>query len=99
MLGCKQRLLLSPCPPGHRAWASEGRGVMTRFQLVFRRDGEVTRSEFHASSFENEPHIDGRLLIDGGTYPIRGVEWLLRREDVGDGPRFVCTPLGEPAAA
>ena len=70
---------------------------MTRFQLVFRRDGEVTRSEFHASSFENEPHIDGRLVIDGGTYPIRGVEWLLRREDVGDGPRFVCTPLGEPA--
>jgi len=47
----------------------------------------------------DEPHIDGRLVIDGGTYPIRGVEWLLRREDVGDGPRFVCTPLGEPAAA
>ena len=72
---------------------------MTRFQLVFRRDGEVTRSEFRSSSFENEPHIDGRLVIDGGTYPIRGVEWLLRREDVGDEPRFVCTPVGEPAAA
>ena len=72
---------------------------MTRFQLVFRRDGEVTQSEFRASSFENEPHIDGRLVIDGGTYPIRGVEWLLRRADVGDEPRFVCTPLGEPAAA
>ena len=52
-----------------------------------------------ASSFENEPHIDGRLVIDGGTYPIRGVEWLLRREDAGEEPRFVCTPVGEPAAA
>ena len=58
------------------------------------------QSEFRASSFENEPHIDGRLVIDGGTYyPIRGVEWLLRREDISNEPRFVCTPLGEPAAA
>ena len=72
---------------------------MTRFHLVFRRNGEVTRSEFRASSFENEPHIDGRLVIDGGTNPIRGVEWLLRREDAGEEPRFVCTPVGEPAAA
>jgi hypothetical protein len=38
-------------------------------------------------------------VIDGGTYPIRGVEWLLRREDAGDEPRFVCTPVVEPAAA
>jgi hypothetical protein len=72
---------------------------MTSFQLVFRRDGQVTRSEFRASSFENEPRIDGRPVIDGETYPIRGVEWLLRREDAGDEPRFVCTPVVEPAAA
>lgn len=72
---------------------------MTRFQLVFRRDGEVARSEFRASSFENEPHIDGRLVVDGETYPIRGVEWLVRREDTGDEPRFVCTPVVEPTAS
>ena len=71
---------------------------MTRFQLVFRRNGEVTRSEFRASSFENEPHIEGRLVVDGETYPIHGVEWLVRREDTGDEPRFVCTPVVEPTA-
>ena len=72
---------------------------MTHFQLVFRRNGEVVRSEFRASSFENEPHIDGRLVVDGETYPIRGVEWLVRCEDIGDEPRFVCTPVVERAAA
>ena len=49
---------------------------MTRFQLVFRRNGEVTRSEFHASSFENEPHIDGRLVVDGETHSILGAAIL-----------------------
>ena len=72
---------------------------MTHFQLVFRRNGEVVRSEFRASSFENEPHIDGRLVIDGETYPIGGAEWLVRREDTGDDARFVCTLAGEPAAS
>ena len=76
---------------------------MTRFQLVFRRagedSGEDTRSEFRASSFENEPHIDGRLVVDGETYPIGGVEWQVRREDTGDNPRFVCTLVGEPTAS
>ena len=72
---------------------------MTHFQLVFRRNGEDTRSEFRASSFENEPHIDGRLVVDGETYPIRGVEWLVRCENIGDEPRFVCTPVVERAAA
>jgi hypothetical protein len=72
---------------------------MTCFQLVFCRNGEVPRSEFHASSFENEPHLDGRLVVDGGTYPIGGVEWLVRREDTGDEPRFVCTLVGEPTAS
>ena len=67
---------------------------MTRFQLVFRRAGEAPRSEFHASSFDNEPHIDGRLVVDGETYTIGGVEWLLRREDIGHEPRFVCTRRG-----
>ena len=72
---------------------------MTHFQLVFRRNGEVERSEFRASSFENEPHIDGRRLVDGETYPIRGVDWLVRCENIGDEPRFVCTPVIERAAA
>jgi hypothetical protein len=72
---------------------------MTSFQLVFRRDGEVTRSEFRASSSEHEPRIHGRPVIDGETYPIRGDEWPHRREDAADAPRFVCTPDVAPAAA
>ena len=72
---------------------------MTRFQLVFCRNGEVPRSEFHASSFENEPHLDGRLVVDGETYPIGGVEWLVKCENIGDEPRFGCTPVVERAAA
>ena len=72
---------------------------MTHFQLVFRSNGEAIRSEFRASSFENEPHIDGRPVIDGETYAIRGVRWLVRREDIRDEPRFVCTPVVERAAA
>jgi hypothetical protein len=72
---------------------------MTRFQLVFRRNGDVTRSEFRASSFENEPHIDGRLVVDGETYAIRGDKWVVSREDGGAEPRFVCTLLGEATAS
>ena len=69
---------------------------MTSYQLVFRRDGEAPWSEFRSSSFDNEPHIDGRRVVDGETYVIRGVEWVVRREDIGAEPRFVCTHLVEP---
>ena len=67
---------------------------MTSFQLVF--EGGPGGREYHRSSFENEPHIGGRPAVDGATYLIRGVEWILRREDLGDEPRFVCTHVVDP---
>ena len=64
---------------------------MTRFQLIFRHtDGD--RPELWDSNHDGEPHIDGKLIVDGETYTIRGVEWLVRSEDIGDGmTRFICT--------
>jgi hypothetical protein len=70
---------------------------MTRFQLVFRQDGENDRSEYRYNDQDGEPHIDGKLIVDGDVYVIRGVEWLLGKDNAGDGmARFVCT-LVEPA--
>ena len=69
---------------------------MTSFQLVFQRDGKPPWSEFRKSSFENEPHIDGRRVVDGDTFSIRGVDWVVRRQDIANEPRFVCTPVGQP---
>ena len=53
-----------------------------------------------------EPHIDGRPVADGERYIIRGVEWLVRREDSGDFqlhhkdnlPRFICTLVIQPTS-
>jgi hypothetical protein len=36
-------------------------------------------------------------VVDGATYPIHGVEWIVRREDLGDEPRFVCTNVVDPS--
>ena len=69
---------------------------MTRVQLVFRRDGENDRSEYRYRNEGDEPHIDGKLIVDGETYVLRGVEWLLRADNGGDGmARYICT-LVEP---
>lgn len=69
---------------------------VTRFQLVFRK-AEGEWSEIRDSNAQREPHIDGELIVDGKTYLIRGVEWLLRREDLDERtPRFVCTLVTEP---
>jgi hypothetical protein len=77
---------------------SDRRKGMTRFQLVFRQDGENDRSEYRLNDEAGEPHIDGKLIADGDVYVIRGVEWLLRRDDAGDSMvRFVCTLVVEPA--
>ena len=65
---------------------------MTRFQLVFRKDGENDRSEYRYNDEAGEPHIDGKLIVDGEVYVIRGVEWHLRNDDAGDSmARFLCT--------
>jgi hypothetical protein len=72
--------------------------TVTRFQLVFRRDGQDDRSEYRYNNGVGEPEIDGRLAVDGGTYVIRGDEWLLRTDDAGDSmSRFVCTLVAESA--
>lgn len=68
--------------------------TVTRFQLVFRRDGHDDRSEYRHNNGAGEPEIDGRLVVDGETYVIRGAEWLLRRDEAGDSmSRFVCTKV------
>ena len=70
---------------------------MTRFQLVFRSDGQNDRSEYRYNDEAGRPHIDGRLVVDGETFVIRGVEWLLRNDDAGDSmARFVCTLVVQP---
>ena len=72
---------------------------MTRVQLVFRRDGERDQMEHRFDDDDGEPKIDGRLIVDGDRYVIRGVEWLVRRDDIGATSRFVCTLVVEPTAA
>jgi hypothetical protein len=66
---------------------------MPRFQLVF-RDRKGTRSEAWDNNDRGEPHINGTPIVDGQTYLIRGTEWLVRSDDIGDATRrFVCTPV------
>jgi hypothetical protein len=69
---------------------------MTRFQLVFREDGTNDRSEYRHNDEAGEPHIDGKLIVDGEVYIIRGVEWLVRKDSAGDSmARFLCTLVVE----
>ena len=66
---------------------------MTRFQMVF-RDRAGPRSEAWDNNDQSEPHINGNLIVDGQTYVIRGAEWVVRSDDIGDATkRFVCTPV------
>ena len=70
---------------------------MTRqFQLVFRSD-DTERTETHDTNSDGEPHIDGTLIVDGQTYVIRGLDWLLTADDLGHTKRFLCTLVAEPA--
>jgi hypothetical protein len=54
--------------------------------------------EFRYNNDEGAPHIDGTIILDGDRYGIRGVEWLVRREDHrgDDIGRFICTLVVEP---
>ena len=69
---------------------------MTCFQLVFRHaDGDS--SELRESNVNGESHINGALIVDGETYAIKGVEWMVRSDDIGDSMRrFVCTLVVDP---
>ena len=67
-----------------------------RFQLVFRSDGSE-RTETRDTTGDGDPHIDGQLIIDGQVYVIRGIDWLLTADDLGDTKRFLCTIVAEPA--
>jgi len=71
---------------------------MTRFELVFRRKGHKDLSEYRFN--DDEPELVGRAIVDVETQVIRGVEWLLRRDDAGDNvARFICTLVAAPAGS
>ena len=73
---------------------------MTRFELVFRRKGHKDLSEYRFNDNDDEPALGGRAIVDGETQVIRGVEWLLRRDDAGDNvARFICTLVAAPAGS
>ena len=71
---------------------------MNEYQLVFRGvNGEADRKEFRFHGSDGEPRIDGRLVVDGETYSIRGVDWLVNKDgSSGDVQRFICTLVVEP---
>jgi hypothetical protein len=70
---------------------------MTHFQLVFKYpDGD--RTEMRENNGDGEPHIAGTPIVDGQTYVINGVDWLVRSDDIGDSiRRFVCTVDVQPS--
>lgn len=69
---------------------------MPRFLLVF-LDAKGERPEIRDNSMDEEPHVDGRTIVEGQTYTIRGSQWVIRRGDRLDGmERFICTPAPEP---
>jgi hypothetical protein len=74
---------------------------MTRFQLIFRQPGKRDHLEIRDDNQHPESHIDGKLIVDGQTYVIRGVEWFVNA-DGGHADcmkRFVCTLAVQPAGA
>ena len=82
--------------PGHRAGRAEGGSDDAFFQLVFRENG-VDRIETCDNNVDGEPQVDGKLIVDGEVYVIKGVEWLLTADHIGDTKRFVCTLAAQPA--
>lgn len=71
--------------------------TVTRFQLVFRRNGEQDQNEIHDTG--GAPHLNGKLIVDGRTYTVRGVDWIIRQDGRSDGDemaRFICTLAATP---
>jgi len=83
--------------PGHRAVErkeEENDALPARLPARWRRD----QTEYRYNNVTEEPRINGKLIVDGETYLIRDVEWLLRRDHAGDKmTRFLCTLAVEPA--
>ena len=70
---------------------------MNRLQFVFCRDGHKDQTEQRFDDADGEPHIDGRSIVDGATFVMRGVDWLVRRGgDWAGTPRSLCTLVVEP---
>jgi hypothetical protein len=71
---------------------------VNEYQLLFRgADGAADQTEFRFNEVDGHPKIDGRLIVDGDTYAIRGSDWLLRKDDSAtEMERFVCTLVVEP---
>jgi hypothetical protein len=71
---------------------------MNEYQLLFRgTDGAADQTEFRFNDVHGHPKIDGRLIVDGETYSIRGVDWMLREDGAAnDMQRFICTLVVEP---
>ena len=74
---------------------------MNEDQLLFRgADGAADQSEFRFNDVDGHPKIDGRLIVDGDTYAIRGFDWILQKDDSAtEMERFVCTLVVEPVDA
>ena len=71
---------------------------MNEYQLLFRgADGAADQSEFRFNDVDGHPKIDGRLIVDGETYSIRGLDWMLRQDgSATEMQRFICTLVVEP---
>jgi hypothetical protein len=71
---------------------------MNEYQLLFRGvDGAADQREFRFNDVDGHPKIDGRLIVDGETYSIRGLDWMLRQDgSATDMQRFICTLVVEP---
>ena len=72
---------------------------MSRFQLVFRGGPNGHQTEFRENSIHDEPLVDGRLVVDGERYVIRGAEWLVSRSEDEHGMAcFRCTYITQALA-
>lgn len=67
---------------------------MSGFQLLFRRSGRRDTFEIRHTSDDDPPRMNGRPIVDGATYTIRGEQWVLRRVRYpAPTPTYLCTPL------
>jgi hypothetical protein len=86
----------APAPAPFRSDDRPVRRRVTRFELIF-RDDRGERTETRDNSTYAEPLIEGKLIVDGGTYTIRNSRWVVTQGGPLDGmERFICVPDLEP---